>query len=240
MGIFSQIVVYQLLALSQVGTQKESISPFLAPDVIVVHAEVKSYSRSRDPDTWSKGNKVFVSNSCGYDTAVLEVKNVLLGTYPASEIAAHFSLGEWCEGLWQESIKEYVVYLRWNGSTWEAERDLSSPVINLNGGAWIMEPGLLEILRHGLAPVTETLAVPAKLKVALSRERLIQVGIEPDDGVSWKEVVTESASRCETPNHCWSSAPMFYGPAISLKALTSWLSSNYAIKPIAEQALRPN
>ena len=240
MGIISQIVVCQLLALSQVGTQEERISPFLTPDIIVVLGEVKSYSRSRDPDTWSDGNIVFVSNSCGYDTAVLGVKSVLLGTYPASEIAAHFSLGEWCEGLWQESIKEYVVYLRWNGSAWEAERDLSSPVITLNERAWIMEPALLEILRQLSAPVTETLAVPAKLKVAMSRERLRQVGIEPDYGVSWREVVTESASKCKIPNQCWSSAPMFYGPAISLDALTSWLSSNYAIKPIAEQALRPN
>jgi hypothetical protein len=237
MAIFLQFAALSLLWFAEAELSGGFVSAYAQPNVLVVVAEVKHYTRSRGLNSWTKGEQIHVSNSCGYDTASLEIRQVLLGEYSTRELSAHLRLGEWCEGLWQNSIESYLVHLEWDGNVWVVDRDLSSPVIYQGGKPWIVEPALLERLKTVGIPDGAGVTLAKKFRVRLSKERLMQVGVEPESGISWKEAVQENASRCEAQKNCWTSAPMSYGRAIEVEKLASWLSSNYAFKPTAEQAL---
>jgi hypothetical protein len=238
MAMILQISAFSLLWFVQSVAASEPIAAYAQPNVLVVVAEVRHYSRSRGLNSWADGERIHVSNSCGFDTAALDIRQVLLGEYTGHEVSAHLRLGEWCEGLWQESVRSYLVHLEWDGNVWVVDRELSSPVFHRGGKYWIVEPTLLESLRAVGIPLGRRIAFSNRFRVKLSKERLVQVGIEPEAGFSWKEAVIENASRCEVPRRCWTSAPMSYGRTIEVGKLASWLRSNYALKRTAGRSFR--
>ena len=233
-----QFAAFSLLWFAQSERDEKLDAAYGRPNVLVVVADVKHYTRSSGLNFWEDGEEIYVSNSCGYDTATLVIRQVLLGKYLERELSAHLKLGEWCEGFWQDSMNSYMVHLEWDGNVWVVIRELSSPVIHQAGKSWIIEPALVENLRSAGLPVGPAISLSRGFRVKLSKERLMQVGIEPERGSSWKDAVAENASRCQIPGKCWTSAPMSFGAAIDVKSLASCLSSNYMIKPTAEQALR--
>ncbi|MGE0278876.1 MAG: hypothetical protein AB7R40_26075 [Nitrospiraceae bacterium] len=93
-------------------------NPFFDPNIIVIHATLDSFARSDGPDQTISDGIITISNSCGYDSALLRVAEVLLGSYSADDIVVYQRLGEWCEGMWQSAAREYFLFLRWNGLVW--------------------------------------------------------------------------------------------------------------------------
>jgi hypothetical protein len=200
-------------------------NPFREPKVLVIHAALKSFGRTSNPDVLTDDGVVTVSNSCGYDTAFFEVRDVLIGAYRGEELAAHHTLGEWCEGSWQSQVREYVLFLRWNGVVWEVDRALSSALLELRGGSrWVVEPALIQRIRELRGPEAKQIDVPEASRVDLTNERLEQMGLRRDPDVSPTTAAREAAALCKR-HPCWSTAPMGFKRGLALPEVKKFLGA---------------
>jgi hypothetical protein len=171
------------------------------------------------------GDRIVVSNSCGYDTALFEVREVLVGTYATKDLAAYQLLGEWCEGAWQKAVRDYFVFLRWNGVVWKVDTSLSSPLMKGNGRElWLVEPAALSRLRELHAPEAELVKISHGARVALTNERLEQMGVHSVAGTTPAESAQQALLTCKT-EWCWSSAPMLFARGIALGDMRKYLAA---------------
>lgn len=202
---------------------------FKDANTLVVHALLISSVRSTSPDAAHHGRMVSISNGCGYDTAFFKVEEILVGSYKGTQLAAILQLGEWCEGVWQDLIRDYFITLHWNGAVWEVDRYLSSPLLISNSNSnenandvWIVEPMVLWKLRSVHALKSERIAIDEKDRIAYTLERLHIMGVAVDDGVVGATSAREVASSCKD-GMCWSGAPMLFTRGISLGRLHKFL-----------------
>lgn len=214
-------------SISRVKKEKSLASnttnPFFDPNIIVIHATLDSFARSDGPDQTISDGIITISNSCGYDSALLRVAEVLLGSYSADDIVVYQRLGEWCEGMWQSAVKEYFLFLRWNGLVWEVDKVLSSPLVGVNrAGLWLVEPVLLERLHAIHGPEAHKISVSEELRVALTIQRMEQVGLEFSPGASPIESAKAAEKSCSAES-CWLGAPMRFSRGVSLASMREFL-----------------
>jgi hypothetical protein len=204
-------------------------SPFADRNVLVVQARLTALARSDNPLTVYRGDLIEISNSCGYDTAVVSVERVIAGDYDDAEIAANFVLGEFCESFLQPSVPDYLLFLDWNGSTWQIREELSSRL--LADGAdklWIVDPDALSSL--------STLGAPPAAPVHFSDSRLADIAIENFERMGWgfepgtseATRIAELRSMTADAERAWSSNPLHFNRGVPLDAFAAWLAATAA------------
>jgi len=205
--------------------------------VLVVVARVEAATMTASPKLVREHDRFVVSNSCGYDTAVLEVTEVLSGSYETRRLAAIDTLGEWCNGIWQTGLREYLLVLRWSGVAWKVDRAYSSPLVRSKSSLWLVEPTVLEHLRSLGGPASESLDLPESLRIQLTTERLAKTGLVPEPGVSKRQRAREAAADCEEKS-CWAGAPMTFNRGIELTALRGFFRDSTAVTKINETSAK--
>ncbi len=205
-------------------------------DHLLLVAKVETLLRRDDPLQFTKPDgTVVISNGCGYDTAVADVKQTLRGDYKYSRIAAHLEVNEFCTSLLQPEVKNYLWALDWNGTVWEIDQQLSSRLLSdEHGELWLVEPELIaEIARSG-GPKAQPVHFDRTVLEELAMGQELRRGVTREPGESraaWlKKIKTLRPIRGEWPDN-----PLYFRQGISLRELKAWLSANNSFKPNPHQ-----
>lgn len=215
-----------LFAFLSSSLAAQDVDPFLDANAIVIHARLKAISRTDVPQPWYDGDRIEVSNSCGYDTAILEVKKVLLGEYKKKELSAHLTLGEWCKSILQVNVQDYVLYLKWNGDVWKIDQELSSPLVRVGRTLWIVQPSLLASLEIKNQLAAQVVRLPESILADLAAGQAESMGLGPGETASHAEQI--HALKSMRPSD-WTGNLLHFRKGISLEAYGKLLAPKHRV-----------
>jgi hypothetical protein len=197
-------------------TQAARTDPYSDPQAVVFRGRLQVLTRTETPNIRYEGDDVIVSNSCGYDTAVFEVRDVMLGTRVPRELSAHLHLGEFCDSILQTEVKDYLVHVVRSGEYWEMTRELSSPLLRARGGSmWLVEPAMLEYLATHLRVTAQTVHFREEELGEIAVGRLARRGILPEPGTPMGAWIAELKSTTRGPSSPGN--PLYYDRGIDLE-----------------------
>jgi hypothetical protein len=211
-----------------VGAAAPTESPYSDRNVLVVQARLKALARTDNPLTVYREGVMEISTSCGYDTAVVSVRKVISGHYDDAEIAANLTLGEFCASFLQPSVPDYLLFLDWNGSTWQIREELSSRLLaDGEHRLWIVDPEALSAL--------SALGAPAAGPVRFFDSRLADIAIENFERMGWgfepgtsdEARIAELRSMTADAERGWSRNPLHFNRGVPLDAFEAWLAATY-------------
>lgn len=202
----------------------QDVDPFLDANAIVIHAHLKAISRTAALRQAYDGDRMDVSNSCGYDTAIMEVKEVLLGEYKQKELSAHLTLGEWCGSILQRNVRDYVLYLKWDGDVWKVDQELSSPLAPTEHTLWVVQPSLIAALESKGQIIAQPVHLPESVLADLAIGQAESMGLGPGKRTSRAEQIR--VLKAIKPA-VWASNPFYFQTADSLDSYRKLLASKY-------------
>jgi len=228
-------ILLTLLISHGIELRADPYSEFASPQAFLVVGKIVDFSRSDTPLATADGDLIRVSNSCGYDTGIIEIVNLVRGEYESEKVSAHIHLNEFCEGLFQSYVEDYLLALRWNGGVWEVELALSSRLVpDSAGNLWLVEPELIEALGHFGITKEEANFESSRLEnIALAASDSIGIGLET--GASREERIEELRGYLPIVGN-WSNNPLYFREGISLARFLSWAAANKALNTDAGDA----
>ncbi len=224
-------ILLLLILAAPCGAATSPYSGFGSPEAMIVVGRLEALARSDAPLSVTNGDRIVISNGCGYDTAVMRVrKKVDTAGYRQSEVAAHLELGEFCSSFLQDQVKDYLLALRWNGTVWEIDATLSSRLLpDSSGQLWLVEPALVDLIEHnGLK--SKNVEFPTNLLEDLAIGIEKRRGATPEPGVSRQRWLDELHSLKPVPGE-WPSNPLYFHKGISLAEFLAWLAARNASVP---------
>lgn len=214
-----------LLLMFSLSAWSAEQDPYADPNKIVIEGSLKALSRTEDLMSVAQGDRYIVSNSCGYDTVIVEVKDVLVGAYDLKELAAHLPLGEFCESFLQPSVVDYVLFLAWNGTVWEINPRLSSRLLaGPDASLWVVDPVMIEGLRELGGPRPKPVSFPASTLEKLAVESAARLGYYPDVGVDPDAWVKDLGSWLPNRQPKWGGNPIHFREGVPLAEFRRWLA----------------
>ena len=210
-----------------------SPAPFPPPDGghLLLVGSVQHLVRSDNPLSIESGELIEVSNSCGYETAVVSVSKQLIGNYKLNVLAAHLQLDEFCDSLLQPEVERYLLTLRWNGVAWEVDQELSSRLLpDEDGEMWVVEPDLISNVEQAGGPRSKSVRFSRSVLVETALGQLARRGVEFEPGSTRADHIKEVEQLLPVKG-AWPDNPLYFDRGISLSALTEWLSANQSFKP---------
>jgi hypothetical protein len=224
------ILLCLILAMPCGAATTSPYSEFNSSETMLIIGRLEALARSDDPLVVAEGNRVVISNGCGYDTAIVRIEEQLGPDYELSEVAAHLELGEFCTSFLQQQVKDYLLALRWNGTVWEIDAALSSRLLpDSKGELWLVEPELVALIEAN-GPKAKSVDFSATLLEDLAIGIEERRGVRPDPGVSRQQQLDDLRSLKPVRGE-WPDNPLYFRKGISLKDLLAWLAANNSFKP---------
>ena len=213
-----------VLAFLSSSLAAQDVDPFLDANAIVIHARLKALSRTDALQPWYDGDSTEVSNSCGYDTAIVDVQEVLLGEYKQKKLSAHLALGEWCRSMLQSNVQDYVLYLKWDGDVWKVDQELSSPLVPTGHVFWVVQPSLIAALETKGQIIAQPVHLPESILADLAVGQAESMGLGLGKKASRAEQI--HGLKLMKPKD-WTGNPLHFRSAASLDVYRKFLASKY-------------
>lgn len=227
--IYRAILFGTLLATAFAVSADNLYAGFHSSSRILIVGHLESLSRTDRPFAIEREDgRLEISNGCGYDTAVVRVESRLGGKYDLPEMAAHLSLGEFCESILQGQVAEYLLALHWDGGVWEIDPELSSRLLpDTAGNLWIAEPRLIEKIERAGGPKPQTVKFDQAMleNVAIGQERRRTATAETE--VTTREWLKE-LRRLRPVKGGWPSNPLYFSKGVGLSEFRTWVAMGLA------------
>lgn len=219
-------MTFAILAFSAGALASPKLFPPPNGGHLVLVGSMQHLVRSDDPLSIERGEIIQVGNGCGYDTAVVEVSEQLIGHYKLNVLAAHLQIGEFCDSLLQPEVERYLLTLNWNGIVWEVDQELSSRLLpDENGEMWVVEPDLISKVEQAGGPRSKSVRFNRSMLEEIALGQVVRRGAEFEPGSTRADQIKEVEQLLPVKG-AWPDNPLYFARGISLSALAEWLSAN--------------